>query len=305
MSSIDNGRNKSKLPSTLIQPTAMGMAVAAAVNCKQPIDIPQYTTLNEKYGILADESIGKKHGKDFVLSYYGIGIGGSRSIGSSGSILEDRKVHQHQPTDQNAFYPIPFLIRLITDDIDPTVRDKYRMRVVRKIGDKIYVMYYLKAINFDQFNPSVKIGERDATNGNESDRPYIYKKEDLSPAPYELVDVNSVPLSNQFAKGTGKMDLTLNTDDLNEIKNVCRVLFGDASKAALNEMYLAYGIESSNDGQIGETGTVKYKELQSAIVSFNLTEAWARDANANTKFPWFFYYGNSTPLLVDMTAAAG
>jgi hypothetical protein len=67
---IDNGRTKSKLPSQLISPTGFGTVVSAAVNCKQPFNIPANTTLNEKYDVLAVESVGMKHGKDFSLGYY-------------------------------------------------------------------------------------------------------------------------------------------------------------------------------------------------------------------------------------------
>lgn len=303
--STENGRLKSKLPSTLISPSALGMAISAAINCRQPIDIPQWSTLNEHYSVLGEESYGRKHGKDLWLGYFGIGIGGSRSIGSSNPLLEQRKVHQHKATDQNAFFPIPFLIREIGDDVDEVVRDRYRLRVVRQIGDKVYVMYYLRAINFDVFDPHVEVGTRDPITGNEDGDRYVYKKEDLSPPPYELTSSNSIPLTNRYVKGTGKMDLTLNADELNEIRNVCRVMFGDASVAAINEMYLVHGQETTNDGLIGEVGTVNYKELSSACTSFYLTEAWARDTNANTSLPWFFNYGNGSPLLIDMAELAG
>lgn len=304
-STTDTGRTKSKLPSTLATPFGIGIVVSAAVTTRQPFTLPQWTTLNEHYGVLADESWGQKHGKDFYLGYYGIGIGGSRSIGLGTSGLESRKVNEHKTTDENAFYPIPFVIREITNDLDPVVREMYRMRVVRKIGDKTYVMYYLKKIGFAEFDPSMKIGTRDPVTGNETERPYVPKKEDLAPTPYELTSVNSIPLTNEYVNGTGKMDLSLNEDDLNEVKNVCRILFNDASLAAINEMYLAYGVETTADGQVGETGTVNYKELQSAVVAYSVNEAWARDANANTKMPWFFHYGNSLPLLVDQSALAG
>ena len=299
---IDNGRTKSKLPSQLISPTAFGTVVSAAVNCKQPFNIPANTTLNEKYDVLAVESVGVKHGKDFNLGYYGIGIGGSRSVGADTNGLEGRKVYQHKATDQAAFYPIPFLIRTIDNDIDPAVRENYRMRVVRKIGEITYVMYYLKKIGFQLFDPSVKIGTRDETTGNETEYLYEYKKEDLSPTPYELLTTNSIPLSNTYANGTGKLDLSLNNSDLNEIRNVCTILFNDVTKAAINEMYLVHGIETTFDGQIGSGGTVNYKELLSAVTSFTITEAWARDANANSTMPWYFHIGNSLPMLVAQDA---
>lgn len=299
-----SGRDDQKLPNQLVTPNGIGIIINAACSTGQTVDIPKWTTMNELYEVLADESVGRKNGKDFNLAYFGIGIGGSRSIGLDSNNLEGRQVFQHKATDFGAFYPIPFLIREIGDDVDPEVRNKYRIRVVRKIGDKIYVMYYLKLIGFTEFDPSMKIGERDPATGNEVERPYIPVKEDLTPKPYQLVSTNNVPITNTYVNGTGKMDLSLNGNDLEEVRNVCRVLFNDASKAAINEMYLAYGIETRNEGDIANGGSVTYKELQSACISFQITEAYARDANSNSKLPYFFWYGNSLPLLVDMSGVS-
>lgn len=300
-----SGRDNQKLPNQIVTPNGLGVIINAAVSTKQTVDIPANTTLNELYDILADESVGRKAGKDFQLGYFGIGISGSRSIGVDSNGLEGRRVYQHKAVDFGAFFPIPFLVRELGDDIDEAVRNKYRMRVVRKVGDKMYVMYYLKEINFEQFDPTMKVGERDPETGNEVERPYIPKREDLTPKPYELLSVNNIPITNTYINGTGKMDLSLNGNDLEEVRNACRILFGDSSKAAINEVYLAYGIETRNEGQLTEGSTVSYKELQSACVSFHITEAYARDANANSKMPWFFWYGNSLPLLVSPEAVAG
>lgn len=305
MSSIDTGSVKSKLPNTLITPSGIGIAVSAASTCKEDIEIPKYTTLNEHYGVLADESIGVKHGEDFALKYFGVGIGGSRSIGVGSNGLEGRKVYEHKATDCNAFFPIPLVARLIDEPLDPSVRDKYRMRVVKTVGDKTYELWYLKKAGFTEFKPSVKIGTRDPLTGNQSERPYTFRKEDLSPPPYELTSVNAIPLTNEYVNGTGKIDMSLDENDLNELRNVCRILFGDSSLAAINELYLAFGIETTHNGQVGGGGTINYKELLSAIVAYNITEAWARDANANTKMPFFFNYGNSVPLLIDQSVLAG
>lgn len=299
MAESNAGRDAQKLPNQLVSPNGLGVIINDAVTTGQTVDIPKWTTMNELYDVLADESIGRKAGKDFKLAYFGIGIGGSRSIGQNSLGLEGRQVYQHKATDFGAFFPIPFLIRELGDDVDTLVRDKYRIRVVRKIGDKIYIMYYLKLINFTGYDPTMKIGERDPVTGNEQERPYIPVKEDLTPKPYELVATNNIPISNTYVNSTGKMDLSLDGNDLEEVRNVCRVLFNDSGLAAINEMYLAYGIESRNDGDVSNGATVNYKELQSACISYNITEAYARDANSNSKMPYFFWYGNSLPLLVN------
>lgn len=305
MADASSGRDGQKLPNQLVSATGMGLIINAACTTNQVVNIPKFTTLNEKYEVLAEESLGRKNGKDFNLRYFGVGIGGSRSIGLDANGLEGRRVYQHKAVDFNAFYPIPMIARKLSEDLDPTVRDKYRMRVVRKIGDEFYVFYYLKEAGFIEFDPTMKVGERDPDTGNETERPYTPKKEDLEPTPYELTTTNNVPITNTYINGTGKIDLSLDGNDLEELRNVCRILFNDSSKAAINEVYMAYGIETVNDGQITNGATIRYKELLSASVAYHITESYARDANANSKMPWFFWYGNSLPLLVAPEALIG
>lgn len=305
MADASSGRDGQKLPNQLVSGTGMGLIINAACTTNQTVNIPKFTTLNEKYEVLAEESLGRKNGKDFSLRYFGVGLGGSRSIGQDANGLEGRRVYQHKAVDFNAFFPIPMIARKLSEDLDPTVRDNYRMRVVRKIGDEFYVFYYLKLAGFTEFDPTMKVGERDPETGNEKERPYTPQKEDLEPTPYELTTTNNVPITNTYINGTGKIDLSLDGNDLEELRNVCRILFNDSSKAAINEVYMAYGIETVNDGQITGGATVRYKELLSAAVAFHITESYARDANANSKMPWFFWYGNSLPLLIAPEALMG
>lgn len=298
------GRDSQKLPNQLVSATGMGLIINGALSCNQTVNIPKNTTLNEKFNILADESVGRKNGRDFQLGYFGVGIGGSRALGTDSYGLEGRQVYQHKATDFAPFYGIPMVARKLGNDLDPTVRNNYRIREIRKIGDDIYILYWLKLIGFTEFDPTMKVGERDTSTGNETEREYVPKEADLSPTPYQLSSTNNVPITNTYINGTGKLDMSLNSDDLEELRNVCRILFNDEGKAAINEVYMCYGIETTHDGQVDTGASVEYKELVSCAVSYQVTEAYARDANANNTMPWFFWYGNSLPLLVGADAIA-
>lgn len=298
MADSSSGRDSQKLPNQLISATGMGLIINAALSCNQTVNIPKNSTLNEKYNILADESLGRKKGRDFELGYFGVGIGGSRSTGQDSFGLEGRRVHQHTAVDFNAFFPIPMVIRKLGDDLDPEVRKYYRVREIRKIGDDIHILYWLKKAGFTEFDPTMKVGTRDPETGNEKEREYVPRESDLSPVPNQLVATNNVPITDTFINGTGKIDMSLNSNDLEELRNVCRIMFNDEGKAAINEVYMCYGIETENDGQVSDGATTPYQELVSCAVAFHITEAYARDANANNKMPWFFWYGNSLPLLV-------
>lgn len=291
-------RDSQKLPNQLVSATGAGLIITDALTTGQTVDILQYTTLNEKYDVLAEESLGRKNGRNFYLQYFGVGIGGSRSIGLDANGLEGRQVYQHTAVDFAPYYGIPMIGRTLDNDLDPLERDKYRLRYIRKIGDTNYVFYDLKLAGFAEFDPTMKVGERDPLTGNETERPYTPRKEDLSPTPTVLTTVNEIPITNTYINGTGKMDLSLDANDLAELRNVCSILFGDPGKAAINEIFVCYGIETTHQAQGAGSVTISYKEVLSATVAYQITEAYARDANANSKMPWFFWLGNSIPFLV-------
>lgn len=290
----------SKLPSQGHTPTALGILISGAKNCDQPFELLPNTTLNEKYGVMADSATGKKNGGDFKLGWYGIGIKGSKCIGENAEGIEVRRILDHTATDFAAFKPIPFVIRELADDLDEEERKNYRMRVIRKIGDITYVMYFLKAIKFDLYDPSIKTGYRDPVTGNNDEDVYTPKESDLSPTPYELLSTDSVPISNQYSTATGTLNLTLEASDLDEIRNVCTIMYGTSSVAAISELYLVHGIDTLNDGEISQGGSVKYQELCPACVSYQITELYGRDANANNRLKIFFEYGNSVSYLTQV-----
>ena len=291
----------SRLPSQGHTPTSLGILISGAKNTDQPVEILKWMTLNEKYGIHPDEAIGKKDGSSFKLGWYGIGLKGSRAIGENEQGIEVRRINEHRATDNAPFAGIPFLIRELSNDIDEEKRKNYRLRVVAKIGAITYVMYYLKAIKFDLYAPSVKLGYRDPTNGNNKEDVYTPVEEDLSPKPYTLLSTDSVPTTDQYSTATGTLNLTLEADDLDELRNVCRIMYGDASVAAISEVYLCHGIDTTVNDGVGPNGTaVRYSELVPACVSYQITENYPRDSNTNNRMKLYFEYGNSVSYLTEL-----
>lgn len=296
--SVDAAMDTSKLPSQVIVTTGIGNMVTPAMMCKRPVTIPQYTTLNEVYNVLANDSIGAKKGEDFTLAYFGIGIKGATCIGGDSNGISRMQVNQHQPIDFNMFFGIPFLVRLQNADLEASERDKYRIRVpFTKNGTK-YIAYYLKKIGFAQFDPKMNLVTRDESTGSEDTKPYIPVPEDLHPEPVPMDSMGSVPLTNQYIDSSAKLDTSLLEVDLSELKNACRILYNDANYANLNEYCLVAGIETTNTGPVGDAASVTYKELSSSVITHHITEAYARSANANGKITLLFDIGSAAPLLV-------
>ncbi len=293
-------RDNSRIPAQIITATGMGICINIACATGRPVTIPQFTTLNEVYGILVDESLGQQDGKSFNLRYYGVGVRGSQCAGTTSQGITRMVVNQHMPIDGNAFTPIPLVARQMDNDLTDEERKKYRTRTIKNIDGVDHILYWTKLMGFEEFNPVLKLAEKDEVTGNESVEDYIPKQEDLNPEPIDLSNIGSVPVSNQYINATGKVDLSFVSDEMEELKNACRILYGDAGIAALSEFYIAFGRETMTEGKIGKGGTgfVRYNELLSTVIAYHITETHARDTNANNALNLFFDLGSSVPMII-------
>lgn len=298
-------QSRSEVPTQVTTNTAWGNLIGKCKATGQRLTLPPFTTLNERYSVLADTSIGIKNGEDFSLKYFGVGIRGSNDIGRDAQGVTRMKVNQHQPLDMNLFTAVPLACRPLTEDFDNLTRSQYRMRVVLPIGGIQYAFYYLKLINFSNYNPSVSMITRDAGQ-NETPVPHVPVKDDLfNPQPVDFTSEGSVPISNRYLNSSAILDCSLNGRDLQELQNACRVMFNDASYAAINEVMVCWGIDTQNDGQIGGGGVIRYTEVMSAVAAHYMTERDARNAVNNTQIQLAFDHGASEPMLIHTNSTIG
>ena len=296
-------QNRSEVPTQTVTNTAYGNLIGKCCATKQPINLPQYVTLNERYDILGDASIGVKNARDFELKYFGIGIRGSDANGTTSIGTTRLKVNQHQPIDMNLFVQIPFIARPLTADLDNVTRLKYRMRVIETWADGItYAVYYLKLIDFTNYDPQVNKITRDEA-GNEDAKPYVPIKDDLfNPQPVDFTSVGSVPVSDTYLNSSAILDCSLTQQDLTECAMACKGKFGDTSYASINEVGVAWGIDTQFDGQIAGGATIKYTEVLSAVFAHYVTERDGRNAITNTKIQLAYDHGASEPMLLHTNA---
>lgn len=298
-------QNRSEVPTQTVTNTAFGNLIGKCCATNQRVNLPQYSTLNERYGIMGDASIGLKNARNFELKYFGIGIRGSDANGTTSLGTTRLKVNQHQPIDMNLFVPIPFIARPLDNDLSNAERLKYRMRVIEVWPDgKTYAVYYLKVINFNSYDPQVNKITRDAA-GNESAKPYVPIKDDLfNPQPVDFTSVGAVPISDTYLNSSAILDCSLTQQDLTECAMACKGKFGDTSFASINEVGVAWGIDTQFDGQIAGGATIKYTEVASAVFAHYVTERDGRNAITNTKVQLAYDHGASEPMLLHTNATA-
>lgn len=300
-------QERSEVPSATLTNTAMGNLINKCCATNQKINIPAFTTLNEVYSVLAQESLGAKNGRDFELKYFGVGVRGSNCVGMDGRGVSRMRVNQHQPSDGNLFTPIPLAARPIDNDFDNLTRAKYRMRFIESYNGIQYAFYFLKLINFDSYDPKNLKITKDETTGSENVEPHVPVSDDLRPEPVELTSTGSVPVSNVYLTSSGIMDCTLNETDIAEIKNACKIMFGDANYASINEIGIAWGIDTETDGLIGSNGAnaqIRYTEAMSAVFAHFISEKDARSVMNNRTIPLAFDHISSEPMLLHTVSTA-
>lgn len=296
-------QSRSEVPVQTVTNTGYGNMIGKACFANQIIELPQYTTLNERYDIMGDVSIGKHSAKDFELKYFGIGIGGSSADGLTSLGTTRLKVNQHQPTDMNMFAPIPFIARPLDSPLSNAERANFRMRVVETLLDgKQWEVYYLCLISFLEYDPKVTKVVRDDS-GNEDSKAYVPTKDSLfDPKPIDITSTGVTPVSNTYQNSSGILDCSLSTNLLTEIANACKAKYGDASYASINETMIVAGRDVPYDGLISGGGTIRYTEVASAVACHYVTERDGRNALNNTKLQLAFDHGASEPMLVHTNA---
>ncbi len=78
------------------------------------------------------------------LSYFGVGIQGYYNSGES-----DHRKYNPDPRNMNLYSPVPIRMVPIENDLTPTERELYRLRVEETFGTQKYACYYLKKILWD------------------------------------------------------------------------------------------------------------------------------------------------------------
>lgn len=298
-------KNRSNNPAQIYSNAAMGGLLYKACATNQMLDIPKFSTMNEYWNVFPELSIGRKAGRDFELKYFSIGSRGSNCLGMNPNGTSRMRVNPHTPKDPRNYVPLPFIARLLSEDLDEDTRKKYRMRTVVEYMGELWAVYWLKLINFDLYNPKVIMVEHDQTTGNEIPEDYIYQEDDLKnlePPAYN--QDGTLPVSNDYMNGSAILDASLNKADLAEIVNAVKVVMGDASLASINEVCVAWGIDSTQTSNLGGR-EIRYTEALGVTAAHFCSELDARNAGTNSVITLRFDHGNSDPMLLSETTTRG
>ena len=193
-----------------------------------PLYLPD-TTINSKYNNFPT-TLPSAPPK---IAYFGMGVRGFKNLNDQNLAAP----YVPSASDLDLYTPIPFRVVPVTEDLSPSDRSKYRMRVKQTINGIPYWCYYLKTLGF--INNQVQIISTNLTTGVET------TLTDLDP-----INLTPTP-TNTSAEGVTETDTKISvalTATLQitgaEVIEAINVLYeGNLLKAVVSEI----GIYGGND----------------------------------------------------------
>lgn len=225
-----------------IIPTAQSARLAMLHRYRKPYTTINYTTLNQKFGILANASIdvNQSHSQNLIV----YGNGGHHYSTSPGPITD-----YHISTNTALYSHIPAVLRPLGNDLTVTQRQKFALRKQMQVGSNYYIAYWARRMSVDAFSLVHKTKIVDLSTGDLiSDTVFTPTSGDLSPTPPSLSDTN--PSTKKYVGTFITMEnFMLDAFDIAELQNVATLLYGSIYNTIISEI----GFVASQTEQITVT----------------------------------------------------
>jgi hypothetical protein len=200
-----------------------------------PYKIMPNTSLNQKFDILPDAEVGDVYP---TIKYFALGVGGA-------DIINDSSLNHslHKPIDAALFEHIPFVMRPVTDDLQPEDKLNYRFRTIEIFNGISYACYYLRVID----NTEMKSGLYEIhTSDDISSLGYFdtNRTDLLNPIP-RVVDNYTTPSENTYVARVVKLLFELSVLEKQYIKDVIDIRF--AGNRILTEIGVCSGTDVVTD----------------------------------------------------------
>ena len=241
----------------------------------KPFTVLENSTLNQKFNIHSDEQPGLNQYPK--LAYIGIGNRGATYDIAPGNYVLTSPI-PHLARHASLYNHIPFVVRPADDDLTPGERLMYRMRVPLSIGGVNYFAYYLRVFDMTTVVPAVEL--RNVVAGQITNTPFVPELSDLSPTAPVISNSNITSVDGDYLVSTAKVLLTLNQQDITNIREACQILYGDPRFAVINEIAICTGIDKVVSGQLGGT-SINYTESTVTQVAAFLTQYHALTSSSS------------------------
>ena len=246
-------------------PTIWGAALTSALNGRQPLDVPPFTTLNE---VLEDSALISQipsqptRGMQVTDPYdyltdtsqmgvrgFCIGNGGHVFNSGGGGLVPSFSPKPHLATDAALYRMLPFVIRPIGSDLVGVDRARFRLRRTLEISGDLYVAYYMRVVDRPSLSPPMKIKTIDLV-GDVTIADYIPNVNNLRLADPDIGAVNP----EVYVYTETIETVTFTQQDIDWIVEACELLYGRADQAIISEVGLCIGVDKPVTDQYPNTG---------------------------------------------------
>lgn len=204
-----------------------------------PPVIKPFSTWNEKFNIEKDTHAANT--KRHVIAYIGIGNGGHTVAQGPNGIGLVNAV-QHRPTDASLYNTLPWIIRPVAEDLNPSERNKYRMRKEIIVNGETYVAYYLRAIDLSNTLPEMLYTR--IISGQLTAEVFNPTISNLNPTPPIIANAGTNPTTSDTVSASAIIPLIMNDDDVEEFKRAVEYVMGDERLAMISEIAIVTGVDS-------------------------------------------------------------
>lgn len=236
----------------------------------KPLSIMANSSLNQKFSVQQNTALADTD--NVSQQYITLGNAGHSFIYNGNNVPYPIPV-QHEPQHAGLYNHIPFIMRLPNEDLTPTERAKYRLRVIQEYGGKNYVCYYARLLDLSATDPTLELRTVDA-NGNVTTEPFAYTLADLNPVPPTVTAGSVWTTSGDYIASTGKVPFVLSATDVQEILNAMNIITGDDNTAIISEIGLCSGADRSVTGDFNGVAA-SYTEVIGCQITFFISAFYA------------------------------
>lgn len=246
--------------------TVYSAALQTALYMNLPVPIKPNSTLNERFSVQQGQL--PTIDNPPRARYYSLGIGGHTFTVGADMIPKPEPI-QHRATDAAAFKPLPFVLRLPTNDLSPTDRAKYALRRAEVWQGQTYFAYYLKRIDFTGVTVDMQYKTVDSQ-GNVTTTEFVPDSSNLNPTPPTLSSTGVNLTTGDYVSADARIDLSLSAEDCQELLNVATIIYGDPRYAIVSEVLLCSGVDQAVQASTGVgNGTFSFMEaIASQVMTF-------------------------------------
>lgn len=218
--------------------TVWGSSLQTAMFYGIKLDIPKYSTINERHQVEATAIL--PDGIFPTIKYFGIGTGGARIVAGADGNPRTEEI-QHQADDASLYKPFPFVLRSIDNDLTPLQRTKYAMRVIETFNNQQYVAYYLKRMDLSQ--AVLNRESRTINNGVTTSSMFTPTAANLVPTPPAISNEGANIITSDYIAVYSEVPMVFTKEECDELLNASLIIYGSEDYAIISEISICSGLD--------------------------------------------------------------